>query len=175
MSLFYWVREGEIVASREFGDGEEIPQLAANKGAWLPEIVVMPQFDPATEVRTGPEQQITDTAVLQVYTVRAKEQSEVAQMRAGKVAAVKAEAGRRILVIMPEWKQRNFLALGQEMITDHGPDRTQWPQDMQTLYTAVRAEWEQIKAIRARSDQLEATIPTDAAGIAAFDPLAGWE
>ena len=56
-------------------------------------------------------------------------------------AAVKAEAQRRILEAVPEWRQRNALAAGQ---------------------AEAAAAWAPINAIRAASDALEAMDPIPA-------------
>lgn len=175
MSTYHLIRDGEIVASRDFPEGEEVPKLAANKGVWAPEIVVDPDFDPSTQVREGPVQQIRGSSVLLVYTVRAKSADEVGDLRAGVIAAIRAEAKRRILDIMDEDRQRNSLARGVELITTLGPDPAKWPAEDQQTYAVVSAEWGQIKAIRARSDVLEAALPRDAKALSAFDPLAGWD
>lgn len=96
-------------------------------------------------------------------------EAQVLQLRERTIAAVKAEAERRILAILPEVKQRNFLALGVEAVTLHGPDPAAWPEDLQATYADVMPKWDQIKAIRAASNAIEATIPEDAAALAAFD------
>lgn len=75
------------------------------------------------------------------------------------VAEVKAEAGRRIEAIMPAYKQRNFFALQAELSMSYGPDPKAWPADMQKLAQEGLAAWAQIKAIRARSDEIEAMDP----------------
>lgn len=57
---------------------------------------------------------------------------------------VKAEAGRRILAIMPEWKQRNT-------ISDLSSDNAD------TKATAVTA-WAAVTAIRTKSNEIEESI-----------------
>lgn len=73
-------------------------------------------------------------------------------------ADVKAEAYRRIVAIVPEWKQRNLLAqatLLDKQIADGTPLTT--PQ--QAEWDAGEAIWDQIAAIRAASDVIEAMDP----------------
>lgn len=79
------------------------------------------------------------------------------------VADVKAEAGRRIEAIMPDYKQRNVLAFGLETMMAYGTDPSQWPEPLQQVNADMQAKWEAIKAIRVRSDEIEAMdpIPTD--------------
>ncbi len=60
------------------------------------------------------------------------------------VRGIKKQAAQRILATCPEWKQRNLAMKG----------RDNWTADELTL-------WEQIEAIRARSDELEANPPED--------------
>lgn len=77
-------------------------------------------------------------------------------------AAVKDEAARRIDLIMKDYEQRNALALGQEMVLTHGPDITKWPTDMQATLAVMMDRWAAIKAIRAKSDEIEAMSPIPA-------------
>lgn len=72
------------------------------------------------------------------------------------VQAVKAEAARRITAVMPEWRQRNATAWTVEMVVLHGHDRTHWPAETAATQAVIDAAWAAIKAIRARSDQIEA-------------------
>lgn len=76
---------------------------------------------------------------------------------------VKAEANRRIEAIMPSFKQRNALALGMETVMTYGADPANWPEDLQQVNAAMMDKWAIIKAIRIRSDEIEAMdpIPTD--------------
>lgn len=163
--------EDEIVRTVTLEDDEPTPTIAENKGRWVP--VSAASFDPATQVR-GSLTLAADKASA-YRPVRAFTNDELSALRAQKVAAVNAEAERRILDVMPEYQQRNSLALGMEFVTTLGPDPAAWPADQRATYQAVMAQWAQIKAIRAKSDALGAAVPQDAAGIAGFDPLAGWE
>lgn len=80
-------------------------------------------------------------------------------IRANAIAAVKAEAGRRIEAIMPDYKQRNALAFGMETVIEYGPDIANWPDDRQEMNAVLQARWDAIKAIRAASDRIEAMDP----------------
>ena len=75
------------------------------------------------------------------------------------VADVKAEARRRIEAIMPPYKQSNFHAQFAEAVLTHGADAAAWPPELQATLSAAMAQWAQIKAIRARSDAIEAMTP----------------
>ena len=78
-------------------------------------------------------------------------------------AAIKAEAARRILEVMPEYEQRNALAAGLDAIATHGADASTWPAEVKALHAALTDTWTHIQAIRAASDALEALdqIPAD--------------
>ena len=77
-------------------------------------------------------------------------------------AMVKAEAARRIDAIMPDYQQRNALAMGLEATQLHGADPASWPTDLQTLNSAIQVKWATIKAIRAASNAIEAMEPIPA-------------
>ena len=57
---------------------------------------------------------------------------------------VKAEAGRRILAIMPEWKQRNVIA---DLSSSNADTKA-----------AAEVEWAKVVAIRVKSNEVEASI-----------------
>jgi hypothetical protein len=75
-----------------------------------------------------------------------------------KVAAVKAEAQRRIFAIMPAWKQSNLMAQALNDIIDHGQDATARPADQKATKVAADAAWGKIKAIREASNVIEAKL-----------------
>ena len=84
-------------------------------------------------------------------------------------ADIKAEAGRRILLIAPSWKQSNMIARVLELTNAHGSDPATWPTEAQAERATYDALWQSIKAIRAHSDALEAAPPP-----LADLPNAGW-
>lgn len=57
---------------------------------------------------------------------------------------VKAECERRILAIMPDWKQRNTIA---DLSSDNAETKT-----------AATTAWAQVTALRTKSDEIEASI-----------------
>lgn len=177
MSRHALVLNGEILEYRDYAPNVDQSELAPSKPRMLPVVKVNEKFDPVTQVRTGPQYIVEVNQVSEAYTVRAKNEGEIAVMKAAKIAAVKREAERRILAIMPEYKQRNNLALGVELVTSHGPDPAQWPEQAQALFAAVTAQWGQIKTIRQASDAKEAAVNalTSPVEINDYDALAGWE
>jgi hypothetical protein len=66
---------------------------------------------------------------------------------------IKAEAGRRIIEIAEEWKQRNLIAQATLLLAK-GP--ANWSEDDIAAWTAGELIWTQIAQIRAKSDELEA-------------------
>ncbi len=75
-------------------------------------------------------------------------------------ADIKAEAERRILAVLPEWKQRNLTARGIELLLALVKNRG-WTAAETAEATAIQADWDKVKAIRARSDDLEQELPAD--------------
>lgn len=172
MTDFALVRDGEIVRVQAFPEGEEPPTLAANKGAWLPIVEDAAEFDEATQVQEPVGATIEAERVVMAAPVRDKTSDEVAAMRAEKVVAVKSQASQRILALYPAWRQANMTARAIELISlrmdrDLTADETAEQDDLRAAFAAI-------KAVRQTSDDLEAAIPVDAAGIDAFDVTEGW-
>ena len=78
------------------------------------------------------------------------------------IAEVKAEAARRIEAIMPDYKQRNVMAWGLETMMVYGTDPADWPAQLRAVNDQAQAAWAAIKAIRVRSDEIEAMQPIPA-------------
>ena len=77
---------------------------------------------------------------------------------------IKAECEKRILIIMPEWKQRNTIA-------------DLWSDD-EAVEAAAAAEWAKVTVLRAKSNEIETGLPSKTdAEVLAFDPSddAHWE
>lgn len=94
----------------------------------------------------------------------------VTAARAEAIDLVKAVARRKILAILPEYKQRNLIARGLEIAAAHGglpPDR--YPEPERSEWLAGQASWERVKALRAASDRLEEVIATLPDSPAVFD------
>jgi len=72
------------------------------------------------------------------------------------VEMVKEEAQRRIYEILPDWKQRNLTARAAELAIKGVQN---WSLEEQAEVAAGQALWDQIKVIRAKSDELEAMDP----------------
>jgi hypothetical protein len=84
------------------------------------------------------------------------------------VLSIKAEARRRILLIMDKDQQDNALALATEMMIAYGLDPVAWPVEARATYEATLPKWEAIKAIRAASNEIESGMPGDIESLKAF-------
>lgn len=69
---------------------------------------------------------------------------------------VKAEAYRRIIGIVPEWKQRNLTARATVLLKK---GEANWSEDEAAEWAAGEAIWAQVDAIRDASDTLEGKSP----------------
>lgn len=93
-------------------------------------------------------------------------QEEVSELEALQVAAdanllsdvialIKAEAARRILVICPDWKQRNLTARAAELAIKGAVN---WTEAELAEIAAGQSIWDSIKAVRNRSNLLELAV-----------------
>lgn len=76
-------------------------------------------------------------------------------LESDKVQEIKAEANRRILLVMTEDQQRNTLAAGQAAIMKFGADLNEWPKDLHARQQEAMTAWAEIERLRARSNELE--------------------
>jgi hypothetical protein len=135
---------------------------------WVPqEVVGFDPFDPATQTRTGPVNEVQADRVVSTYTVTDKDDAVLIALRQSET---KAEAYRRIIAIVPEWKQRNLTAQATLLLKI---GTANWTQEQQSAWDAGAAIWEQVATIRAKSDALESDIAgMNAAALKALDVTA---
>jgi len=76
-------------------------------------------------------------------------------------AEVKAEAERRIVAVCPEWRQRNLTARAVELTMQVAGGAT-LDAGEQAEWDAGLPVWQEIKRLRARSDEIEAMDPIPA-------------
>ena len=153
--MYAKVVDGAIVARET--KTNPISNIASDGGpTWRPieEEMVAPPYDFDTEVLVRTET-IEADRVLFGYRL---EEKQLEAAKAARIERVNADAGARILSVMPEYKQRNALALGLEMTITHGVDTTTWPSEAQTAYAAAMASWAYINNIRDASNQAVASI-----------------
>ena len=143
-------RDWRHVSSLDGLSEEELAPLG-----WYPCPGEPPDYDPAWQTRSGPVAVADGAGWRAEWTVAGRALEEV---QAARLEAVRAEAGRRILAVAPEFRQRNLTARAVEIVMEHGADPADWPGEVQAEVAAGMAVWAAIKAIRAASDVAEAAI-----------------
>lgn len=129
---FYHPEHGYFQTTSEISDGVEVPVLT--------DAVEIP-------LKPGPEFDWNGQAWLERPAPEPTAQQ------------IKAEANRRILAIVPDWKQRNLTAQAAQL-AEKG--RANWTADELAAWDAGLAIWAQVKAIRDASDVIEALSPRPA-------------
>ena len=116
-----------------------------------PTVDVKPVYDEATQRLEGPTIVYSETAITRTWVAVAKSKAE-------QISYIKNKAGADIIDIMPEYKQRNTIARGVEVLLKvvleaHKPTAAEIAE-----ITAGTDIWSQIKAIREKSDADESAI-----------------
>lgn len=133
----------------------DLNAVPGHKKAWFrPYVQERPTSGPLMRL-LGPERVVEPDRVVDRWT-------DVRVSMPSQIAAVKAEARRRILGRFPEWKQANMTATGVDL-TRNLVLNGKWTQDEAATASAIEAAWGWIKAVRAASDAIEqmALIPLD--------------
>lgn len=146
--MFARVDENGIIVERRELRLEDIPDH--KRSLWRP-IVVETVGTPGIFTRS-----ITET-IIEPERVVTRTTHTAIPLETQKLA-VKNEARRRILARFPEWKQTNMVARSVEL-QDVWRKVGAWTAEEQAEADALAAAWAWIKAIRLRSDQLEALDP----------------
>lgn len=81
--------------------------------------------------------------------------------------AVRAEAGRRIYAVYPQWKQANMTARGVELLRT---GEANWTAEETAEAAALDAAWAWIKTVRAHSNAMESDPPADYADDSNWPP-----
>jgi hypothetical protein len=91
-------------------------------------------------------------------------------LRAAKIITVKQSAQDRIYAIVPDWKQANLTARALELQNNRAVNGL-LTEEEQTELDGIQAIWDRIKALRERSNELEAYLAgvTSTESLAAFD------
>jgi hypothetical protein len=76
------------------------------------------------------------------------------------VEMIKAEAGKRILVRYPQWKQANMTARMVELNKIRASVGS-WTAGEQIEVDVIQSAWDWVKSVRSASDALELTLPVD--------------
>ena len=100
----------------------------------------------------------------------------LSELKDVRIAEIKAEAGKRITKIYPEWKQRNHMAAvadihNKELIALKANTVYTPSEDEVATITAAQTAKNQVFTIRARSNELEASLDSmTQTQLEAFDP-----
>ena len=109
-------------------------------------------------------------------SIEAADVMSLSEIKQDKITSVKTEAGRRILVAYPEWRQRNHMAAvvdiqNKELIALKSSTTYTLSADELAIVTAAQAAKTEIFNIRAKSDELEASLDSMTLDqLKAFDP-----
>lgn len=99
---------------------------------------------------------VGDSGVVATWVEEDLPSDQVTANRAAKnqalIESTKSEAERRIIAILPEWKQRNYTARAVEKVAAGEVGDDEW--------NVMQTAWDQIKAVRVASDAIEAEIIT---------------
>ena len=120
-----------------------------------------PSYNIRTQkIERGDFYQDADSLWRQGWNVANKTDAEIADYDAMMVTNVKKEAQRRIIAIIPEWKQRNLTARAAELAIK---GVTNWTAEETAEHEAGQAVWDQVNTVREKSNLLETMtpIPTD--------------
>jgi len=115
-----------------------------------------PTVDPRTQAAEPGDFVNVEGSWTKPWVIRQKDAEEIQAYDDNMIAKVKKEAQVRVLAVLPEWKQRNLTARAAELAAK---GQANWTPEEQAEWEAGQAMWDKIKAIRAASDILEATVP----------------
>lgn len=123
--------------------------LLADWSVYPVAIAPLPATTDAETARRGSLPTLVDGVWTLSWTVERKPDAQI-------VAEIKQEAARRILVVIPEWKQRNLTARAAQLAAK---GKANWTAEEQAEWNAGEAVWTKVKAIRAASNVLETSDP----------------
>lgn len=165
------VLRGDRFADASRADAAVVAALTGEAGVvWWPVVDV---FDPLEAWQEhGPAALEVDAENRRAVRRRPAVDRDLAALRDARKAAVKAEAGRRIVAILPEYRQRNLLAQATILLKK---GEANWTPGELAAWNAGAAQWAAIKPIRDRSDAMEAEIDglATAQAIHEYDVAAG--
>jgi hypothetical protein len=143
------ILDGEIVELRDISF-DDIP--LHKRDWWKPVVGEPPIYNHTFDNLIGPTHKIQENQVLLTWVVEPKPAEERAEI-------IKGEAQRRIYEVYPQWKQANMTARTVELLQK---GQSNWNEQEQAESLALNAAWDWIKAIRAKSNEIEAMDPLPA-------------
>jgi len=163
----------------EFREYETMPNAvtaSVTKPRLVPVVLEDVVYDPVAEIREGPTLVVEATRVVERYTKRAKTTQEVADMRADKLIALRAEADRRLAAatLTPQ-QQIRALSRIVNLLVRH-TDITSWPAAQQAAINTMLARLDGIDSVRAQEETkaLEIAALATPVAIANYNETAGW-
>lgn len=135
-------------------------EVLANYGVFPYTRQEQPTYDRRTQKLVEGGFSEVDDQWVKTWTVADKSPEEIQKYDLLMSAVVKEEAQRRILEVLPEWRQRNLTARAAELAAK---GQSNWTPEEQAEWDAGQILWDKIKVIRAASDALESMdpIPSD--------------
>lgn len=154
-----WWRKASQIRARAWADCPD--ETLASFGVYRVQESPPPLIDERTQVAVrASEPVLVDGVWTLPYVVTDKSGAEVAAFDNQIRKHIKKEAGRRIELLAPEWKQRNATARGLELtvkLVRNGVNALT-PEE-QAEEAAMDALWAEVKRLRGVSDTLEAMDP----------------
>jgi len=154
-----WREENPNISMRKWADCSDGALASVN--VYRVEEAPRPEIDERTQHadrQAAPA--LVDGVWVSGWIISAKPQADIDTFDAEIREHIKIEAGKRIVRMAPEWKQRNAMARGLEFarkMIRNGPNALTPEEDAEEA--AMDTLWMEVKRLRAVSDQLEAMDP----------------
>lgn len=164
-----------ILEFRNYDSPPNAVTQSATKPRLLPVVLSDVVFDPVSEVRLGPTYTVGASQVTEAYTKRAKNATEIAAMRAAKVALVHFTGDSKLNALTTMAQQIQALGVLVRLLYLH-TDTSTWPIAQQNLVTALTGRLVNIQNIRQTEDTKVSEVQalTTPAQIDAYDVNMGW-
>lgn len=166
--------DNSIVEFRYF----EAPPVANTenmaKPRLLPVRLVDVTFDAVSEVHVGPAYEVFTAEVVETWTKRPKDATEIEAMRAAKINEVHFQADIHLDISVQH--QTKSLSILVDLLYRH-TDVASWPLNQQEKSAKHLAKLDEVESVGDVEDakvvEVEA-LPADPHAIAAYDATAGW-
>lgn len=179
MTDYAIVRDGEI---QRFADEHDVQRLSVGpdpdhpeKPYLLPIELTDPAFNPVAEVKEDPVNEVLEDRVTRVFNVRAKNASEINQMKTDKIAELhEVGDGRMNALVLPHQQITTLVGL-IDLLYLH-TDTSSWSSGDQERLVELTERLEHMEYVRGteetKMNEIEAL--TDPTEIDEYDLEAGW-
>lgn len=140
----------------------------------LPVRLVDVAFDPVGEIHVGPAYEVFPTEVVETWTKRPKDTTEIEAMRQAKIGEVHFQADVHLDISVQH--QTKSLSILIDLLYRH-TDVASWPPNQQEKSAKHLAQLDEVEAVGDTEDAKVAEVealPADPHAIAAYDATAGW-